>query len=246
MTEEEYKRRYFEQYPVGTELLSEHYFGIHRVTGWLVSTWSYSERPWYALACEHVMGESRAHPETDERIAELESRLIEGSLPEDKNNLRLHVLNGSGSRSFFRLGEVKAVFNHYTTFFTWGSYGHWMVLQEDYGDSSVGMGGNFSDVFAGHHGMYCLGEYYWDCEDEHPEELKYLMDVAFYLKRKKEKGGPFRRKCVLVDRENKKAYRAEIEHSANEDLRCVWRRNFRLHPYSITSLGFLQGAWNED
>lgn len=249
MTEEEQRQMAFEQYPIGTYLLSEHYFGIHKVTGWLVGTWNSTTRPWYCLACENVAGQPRSESAlvSDKRWDELASRIVKGAMPESKAVLRQHVLNGGGARSFCKLHDVKMVINNWTTIFTWGHHGHWLVLEEDYGDPSVGMGGEF------HRAYSYEGSYPCDYEkdesgyfDVPTEENKWLLHIAFWLKRYKEENDPYWTQCILADRAERVAYKANVQIPRSADLKGMWRKNYYLVPHSFTSICLLKSdpdAW---
>lgn len=168
---------YFGQWPIGTKFLSSCLNnGIFQVTGHVVSTWVGSERPWFGVATELVVGnpEPATSPEWYEKRL---GQLVAGTMPE-REKCHVMCINGSGSPGMHRLDTIKMLNNGHTTFFTWGSHGEWMVLAEDPGDPSVGMPG-CAYVF-GSMGSYPMVKYNGEYEEE-VEGYEWLLDVAYYL-----------------------------------------------------------------
>jgi len=170
---------YFGQYPIGMDLVTwGSYKGIHRVVGHLVGKWLSTERPWYALACETVYGDP-SYDCGEHCYEELKSKLIIGSLPSERTNMHLHVLNGNGSYSFCKVGDVKMLPHGHSCFFYWRP-DCW--LYHEHGPST---GGYHEPPEPEENWISGTLGYDIECDDETDESQygpTWLVDCAWYLR----------------------------------------------------------------
>ena len=185
MTENKYPHKEkFDNFPLGTIVMSDiSWKGLHKVTGYLVGTYRMSTTPWVFLACERVYGRKRKE-ESDERYAELQERLVHGTLP-PKESLHLH--NVGGYRSPTKLDDVNVIWQGHSAFFYWGeanwiyhyhspSYGGYHEPPEPEDNHVYGVLGHYNDW-----------ETYYDLDDDEKAGERWMLDAAWYMRRYLEK-----------------------------------------------------------
>ena len=181
---------YLEKWPLGSYIFDTMQFTVekvagHLVGGWLVGKNKYTDpedNPWVALVTVPVVpGKLLPYGQREEKYREHDTdRLVAGEIPEE---YAIHVVSGSGRLSVVPVHRLKAIRHGlYLLVVSWQPGNGYIIVQEDPGDSEVGiLGGAVAHTSSGWLQVQGYPEFASASMFGGATKEQHLFDVAYWL-----------------------------------------------------------------